>query len=427
MKKVILLVICLIFLCASAMSLFIVRDVKTVACACSNCTGTPRQPTQGNPPSNPSVNPGGGSAITAGVQLWYSDAPPDENRRGMLLNYTQGTDTFIRFHGDFGAYVNTTGFLTFQFMDTVAGEAASDRITDMFFGVVRLGADSVEGDASWEGDEDVGIPPMESIDYDGNPVFSWEYNAGTGRRSVGTYRITLGFAQNNPLFEHEVTDRCIEPHEHDANCEQDCEIDYDVVCSDCRTIDEHADCDDDECEVCIPPPQMFVFYSVARSYDFTHHSARDMMPNFGATFTSGDRTFDETARLAFNTRFETRVRVDHRFYWNLNDVVYTVTCDFLSVSNDGTHMILRVEDNGRERQTFSFTLTFDFWHIDAQGNLTRELGRTETVVLTMGFFSRGRQFTVWDVVIGAAILAALGGAAVLMTRMSRDVGNSQSM
>ena len=421
MKKAIVLVICVLFAVSGVSGFFAVGGLhRHVADACSKC------PEPGRPLLTPPANTGtGGSAIMPGVTLRYQDTIEEGVRgREIGFDHTPGAMNYIKYYGDYGAYYNTTGYLTFE----ITSDRAEERITEVSVVIVRLGAD---GDENWSGDEDLPISWAEILDDDGNSVFVWDYRATTGARAVGVYRITVFVTvnDNDALLSHEAEPSCVRNHVHcESDCEEEhvhcevgCEIDVDIVCSRCLLLEQHMDCGGD-CKFCNPDPLEFTFHSICRSYDFANYGW-DQTPNFGATFTRGSREFFETASLAFRTKFNVVGRPDERFYWDPGAAIYATDCDWLKVGSEGKYLTLNADSTGKH--TFIFTVTFEFVHVDATGQIRVEPARTEKVELTMTFYPKQKVYTVWDVLLGIAVLAGLAGAAWYVTKLTRDVGSVQ--
>lgn len=388
----------------------------------------------------------------SGVTLRYQDEITD-GVTGRAQTYNpEISKNLIRYYGDFGAYYNTSGYLTFA----ITTEDAMSRVEDIEVVVTRVGA---TGDANWAGYEDLPVYVNDGLfDDEGNRMFQWAYDA------VGEYRINIIITWSvDDATEHETVSSCYKTHVHN-DCEDDCKVKIDFICEECRfqhnpqpllcgAAHVHDGCDGcgqeidyfcpickfwfvdhvgcDGCELCTPeikePKESelraFVFYSVCRSSDsknFPSDTAEKEKTNFGVSFKTGKKIYNEKDSLATDKTFTTSVRtLDTRFNWDESTVRYTPTCDLLQADDNGKHLILKVSKEGYHKLTF--IVTFAFWYVDATGQVRFEPERTEEISVNIEFFEPYSPITIWDVLIGVAILITLGAAVWFVTKMSRDV------
>lgn len=349
------------------------------------------------------------------------------------------------------ALYNTTGFLAFSFRN----QTWEDRISDIDIEVVRLGAPATE---NWVGDDDLEIEShWFSDELERDFAFRWNYRAPTNQhRAVGIYRITIFVEQDE--VDHEVSPSCIHTcrmpceedpcdcdwHCDDVNCEHtwhckpDCEMEDKILCRICEhryelanyctceecECDEHEECECDDCEcereececdIC-GGSWAFAFNVICSSTG----------PEFGVTLRHGSDTNNETARFATRTDFTVSARArDHTFYWHHAEATYIVPedCEFLTASENGKSMKLNMPTSGKH--TLKFTVVFDFVEVDNAGNVTIVRGKEVPVELEIEFFNNPRPPQWWEVLIGIAVLAALGGTVWFINRLSKNVEYQQ--
>lgn len=403
MKKAAILVVCLCFAFANMASFFAMESFNQKAAAVC-AVHSVSEHVESNQSSEPG-NSGAPTQILPNVNLRYQDViAEDASKTTLLYNHDAGSKNYIKHHGEFGAFYNTFGYLT---LDIVEDSPAESKLENMRIEVTRLGEPGI--------DEDLDIEWGDTDDNEGRTVFYWNYRTIAGVRAVGVYRISIFVlwlgGDDIPVWHQPIPGTCFIPHEHNQDCDEDCGI---VVfrCSTCQFWNDH---DHVGCEICLPTAEEleFTFYSVCRSPE----------PDFGATFTAGGDPLTETASIATKTKFEVRARPrNSSFYWNADDAIYTTDSGLLKVGAGGKYLILNASSAGK--QTLKFSVTFSFWHVDATGQVTLEQERTENVILRMNFFARQWRASVWDVILGIGILAALGVAAWFVTKLSKNVDHS---
>lgn len=400
MRKTATFVISLLFAVASVLSVFAING-RNQEIAAVNAAASVSEYITSDEPGDSGVP----TQILSGVNLRYQDVIEENARKTTLLyNHNVGSKNYIKHHNEFGAYYNTTGYLT---LDITEGSLAEEKLEDTRIEVTRLGQSGI--------DEDLVIDCGDIADDEGRPLFYWDYRTDTGIRAVGTYRISI-FAMwlddgDIPVWHQPVPGTCFKPHVHDQDCYPDCGIVI-YLCSTCQFWHDH---DHDGCEICKPEAEEheFIFYSVCRSPE----------PNFGAFFSAGKNQFTETASIATKTKFEVRARPrDSSFYWDADNAIYTTDSSLLKIGGGGRYLTINTSSEGKH--TLNFSVTFSFWHVDAAGQVTFEQERTENVTLQMDFFARQWRAGIWDVLLGVAVLAALGAAAWFVSKLSKNIDHS---
>jgi hypothetical protein len=305
------------------------------------------------------------------------------------------------------AYYNTTGFLAFSFRNM----ASEDRISDIDIDVVRLGAPATD---NWVGDNDLSIesgwfPDERDRDF----AFRWNYRAPTvAHRAVGVFRITIFIEQDEVDHDPLASANCEpEEHEHDEDCDYGvgCEKEWDFSCAICEhRFDLPDDC---ECNMC-GGLRVYTFDVICRS------SAAE----FGASIRFGNNVYTESERFAARTNFEVRARsLEDTLYWNSAAATYIVheDCEVLKVDESGLFMVLNAPTPGEH--TLKFTVIFDFVHVSDTGVVTIERGKEVDIELKVTFFNRPRPVQWWEILIGVAVVGALGGTAWLINKLSKNI------
>ena len=126
--------------------------------------------------------------------------------------------------------------------------------------------------------------------------------------------------------------------------------------------------------------------------------------DFGAYFSSGGTTLTEASRLDSGKTYEVRARArGENFYWDDAAALYETDarCDLLELGGDGKHFVFVAPKAG------DYILKFIVDSIPVE---------IAVIVNNPPY-----QVTLWDVLLGVAVLGALGAVAYFASKMSKGV------
>jgi len=120
---------------------------------------------------------------------------------------------------------------------------------------------------------------------------------------------------------------------------------------------------------------------------------------------------------------------NENFFWDQSVTTYSTEDPRLTLAEGDKHMILGKLAAGSHTLTFTVHYVFYEVEVGADGESFELIPHEETafVTVTIRVYRAPRPATVWDVLIGIAILCALGGVLWVVTRLSKNVEQQQPM
>jgi len=214
--------------------------------------------------------------------------------------------------------------------------------------------------------------------------YSWFYE------SVGIYRVTV----TAWVVLHEHTELCYDVHEDcgDPECEEEIEL----ICD----IEEKSG------------PGEFSFDIICNSRT---------QPRLQVIYTLGNEVNDDSSPFYSDVKQGFCVKAVPRelyFFWDEDSVIYSSDDPKLTVSDGGKTLLLNAQPKGG--YTINFEVSYSLVKVDSSGGVTVDK-ITEVITEDITFVNRPRPATIWDVVLGVAVLGVLGAAAYLASKLSKGV------
>jgi hypothetical protein len=212
-----------------------------------------------------------------------------------------------------------------------------------------------------------------------------DYNSETGRLEYFWNCDTIGVY-------HVKVEALVVVHEHNEMCDIKCEepgtgngeFSFDLICNS-RT-----------------QANLQVIYTAGRDVnDGSSQFYSDVKEGFGVTVAPGEPYF----------------------FWNESSVKYETKDEKLSVGGDGKTLLLHAQSKGT--YTVEFTVTYDYvtvklvegdWVVSAES-------QSVDFIKEITFNDRPKPASFWDVLLGVAILGALGAAVYFVSKLSKSVEN----